>query len=130
MTDTTDLCLWADSTYNTTLPSRFHIRFTGKPEIVTTPRKPWHENLEAKVRYEVSRLTCGQTVKINGVRVQRSHSPTIQSYQVASERNADYKPVYRGFEDATETIIRLVNRGDEHGTHESRRLETDRETTG
>ncbi len=108
-TDTTDLCLWADATYPSSLPARsLRLRFTGKPETVTTPRKPWHENLEARVRYEVSRLTCGQTVKVNGIRVQRSHSPSIQTYQVNSERNGDYKPVHRGFEDATETIIRLI----------------------
>ncbi len=100
--------LWADTTYSATLPPRSRLRFTGKPEVVCTPRPCWHENLEARVRYEVSRLTCGQTVKVNGVRVQRSHAPTVQTYQVGSERNGDYKPVYRGFEDATETIIRLI----------------------
>ena len=78
-----DASLLSDHVYHISTRSKRR-PLTAYPVVaITEPRKSWRDNREARVRYALSGLTCGQIRYIEGVHVQRTHTPSRRSYFVA-----------------------------------------------
>jgi hypothetical protein len=86
--------MWMETTCTASFPTRPpRLRFTGQPEIVTTPRKSWRDNVEARVRFAIREMIPDTHDVIEGVSV-RSY-PTVAGqylrYAVNGARCKDFE---------------------------------------
>lgn len=95
----TDEKLMSDHIYH--LPRSKRRQLTAYPATVVTEQKAWHDCREAKVRYQLSEMTCSEIRYIEGVHVQRTHAQKRRSYTIAKCQTV-------GFEQAVRDVLSLA----------------------